>query len=321
MHDNIDLLLARQNSKGKIIAIDDEYNYLKSKLNIKTFNDSKLTNSDSEIVETLSNASTVLLRMPKSIDRLAEYAELIAQNCNPEVTLHACGKDKYMNRNFNKVLENHFDIVTASLGWKKCRVISATKVKDQVISTFPKIILNKELDLQVVSHGGVFAGTKYDIGTRTFIDTLKDIIFTGLGADLGSGNGLVSAFLLKNNPQLKIEASDDSYFAYLSTKETLKLNGLTAKVSYEHSLSNIPNNYYDYIFLNPPFHAGTKVIPTVGIELITNAKQKLKTGGTLYCVYNSMLNRYYLPEFKKFNGKVTHLTQNRKFIVKSVTKS
>ncbi|MFT4148534.1 MAG: methyltransferase [Micrococcaceae bacterium] len=178
----------------------------------------------------------------------------------------------------------------------------------------------KELNLHVAAHGGVFAGTKYDIGTRAFLETLKGQKISGHVADLGSGNGIVSAYLLSQYSDITLDASDDSYFAYLSTQDTLKLNELTGKVQHDFSLSTMTDNSYDHIFLNPPFHAGTRVDPTSGITLIEAAAKKLKPQGSLWCVYNSMLNRYYMPAFTQYGGHIEHLTQTKKFIVKRVHK-
>ncbi|WP_022882017.1 class I SAM-dependent methyltransferase [Gryllotalpicola ginsengisoli] len=78
--------------------------------------------------ELLTDASLVLARLPKSLDQLDEWAELIAAHAAPGVTVLAGGMVKHMTRAQNDVLARHFADVTASLARQKARVLRASGV-------------------------------------------------------------------------------------------------------------------------------------------------------------------------------------------------
>jgi 16S rRNA (guanine1207-N2)-methyltransferase len=78
------------------------------------------------VPELVADARVVLLRLPKSLDQLDEWAALIAAHAAAEVTVFAGGMVKHMTLAQNEVLGRHFGSVQAGLARQKARVLTAT---------------------------------------------------------------------------------------------------------------------------------------------------------------------------------------------------
>ena len=70
-------------------------------------------------------ARLVLLQLPRSLDALAEIADLLARHAAPDVVVFAGGRVKHMTRAMTDVLERSFGTVTASLAQQKSRMLVA----------------------------------------------------------------------------------------------------------------------------------------------------------------------------------------------------
>ena len=87
------------------------------------------------------------------------------------------------------------------------------------------------LGLVVVAHGGVFAGTGVDIGTRFLLGVLDDAVPDAATAvDLACGSGIVAAWLARRRPGLVVRASDRSAAAATSAALTAEANGVADRV-------------------------------------------------------------------------------------------
>lgn len=104
----------------------------------------------------LAGVEVVLLRLPKSLGMLEDYAQRIAAWAGPQLRLVAGGREKHLNRGMNDVLASSFAEVHASRGRQKSRVLHASGPIPGP-RTWPRTSRVDELDLTVVSHGGVFA--------------------------------------------------------------------------------------------------------------------------------------------------------------------
>ena len=145
----------------------------------------------------LAGARVVLLRMPRSLDALEEIADAIARHALPEVTVYAAGMVKHMALAMNEVLARRFDDVHAGLARQKARVIVATgSHAPAAVPEWPRREFHEDLGLWVCAHGGAFAGTRIDIGTRFllgFLDRAKPDATSAV--DLGCGTGVLAAAL------------------------------------------------------------------------------------------------------------------------------
>uniref|UniRef100_UPI002028A182 class I SAM-dependent methyltransferase n=1 Tax=Actinotalea sp. C106 TaxID=2908644 RepID=UPI002028A182 len=179
-----------------------------------------------------------------------------------------------------------------------------------------------DLDLTVCAHGGVFAGTRIDIGTRQLLAHLDAMAPRAERAvDLGCGSGVVAALLARSRPDLQVLATDDSAAAVASARATATANGLGDRITVTHddALAQVEDASVDLVVLNPPFHTGTAVHTGVARRLFDEAARVLRPGGELWAVWNSHL--MYRPVLERAVGKTRQLSRDPKFTVTASTKA
>jgi 16S rRNA (guanine1207-N2)-methyltransferase len=269
------------------------------------------------VQDAVRDADVVLLRLPKSLDRLDDIARLVARNAKPTVTVLAGGRLKYMTRSMNEVLGRSFGDVRASLARQKSRVLFASSPLE-IDAPQPRRTRLDEFDLEVVAWGGVFAGSSLDIGTRAMLATFYNLPAFETAIDFGSGTGILAALLKRARPSARVIASDDSAIATESARETFVTNGLDVEVRHESSLSGQPDGSADLIVLNPPFHDEGAVSTEAAHEMFEAASRKLKPGGELRTVWNSNLG--YRAALTRAVGPTTELARTPKFTVTASTK-
>ncbi|GAA2240252.1 methyltransferase [Rarobacter faecitabidus] len=244
----------------------------------------------------VSGAALVVGRLPKSLDRLEEYAATIATHAAPGVRVALAGRVKHMSLGMNEVLAGHFEVVSASRARQKSRVLFATTARGhgdrprKPGGAFPRIarVTRRELGLagaggiDVAAHGGVFASTRIDIGTRVLLRHVGDaarIAAEGPNpapriVDLGCGTGLLALAASHAVAGARVLAADDSYLAVQSTQETARRAGMLAAHPDEAGVypmwtsasalasalaSDERAGTIDLILCNPPFHVGAGV--------------------------------------------------------------
>lgn len=120
-------------------------------------------------------AQLVLARLPKHLAELEEIALLIAQHADPHARLVAGGRVKHMTRGMNEVLACAFERVHASRGRQKSRVLHAAgPLPEARIEPFPRLARDEEAGMLIAAHGGAFAGTRLDPGTRVMLRVLRE---------------------------------------------------------------------------------------------------------------------------------------------------
>jgi 16S RNA G1207 methylase RsmC len=285
----------------------------------------------------LSGAHVVLLRLPKSLDALDEIAQTIAAHTAPDVAVYAGGMVKHLTRGMNDVLGRYFGGVHAGLARQKARVLTATRPAgrggserlfdklrdrhDRPGEAWPKRMFHADVGLWVCAHGGAFAGTKLDIGTRFLLDLLDDAApHAARVIDLGCGTGVLATALAMRRPGVRVLATDRSAAAIASTRATAEANGVADRVDAvrDDALSLRPDASADLVLLNPPFHLGTSVHAGAGLKLIEAAGRVLAPGGELWTVFNSHLA--YQPALRRLVGPTRQAGRNAKFTVTVSTK-
>ena len=269
--------------------------------------------------ELLGRAGVVLLRLPKSLDALTEQVEAIARYAPDDVTVYAGGRIKHMTRGMNEVLARSFGDVRATLGRFKSRALVARAPLPSARTqepTFPRRAHLAEIGLDVVAHGGVFAGTRLDIGTRyllTFLDQMAPD--AAQAVDVGCGTGILATSLARARPSLQVLASDQSAAAIASTAATAQVNGVGEAVTTlrDDALSTLPAGCADLVVCNPPFHSGTALHTDAAHRMFAAAARVLRPGGELWTVYNSHL--LYKRDLSRVVGPTTMAGQNPKFTV------
>lgn len=272
---------------------------------------------DGSIEGALADADVVVVRLPKSLDRLDDIARLVARHAKPTVALVAGGRLKYMTLSMNEVLGRSFGRVRASLARQKSRVLFASEPR-AVSAPEPRRAHLDELELDVVAWGGVFAGASLDIGTRAMLSTFDTLPRFDTAIDFGCGTGILAAQLKRSRPFARVIASDDSDIATRSARDTFAANHLDLAVAHESFLETQPDESADLIVLNPPFHDGGPVSRQAAHRMFFVASRKLRRGGELRVVWNSRLG--HRPVLEQAVGPTTQLTRTPKFTVTASTK-
>jgi 16S rRNA (guanine1207-N2)-methyltransferase len=264
----------------------------------------------------LSGASVVLLRLPKSLDALDELAGAVARWSDADVQLLAGGRVKHMTRGMNDVLSRHFTSVTASLGQQKSRVLRASGPRPAPPHRFPICERQGDLDLDVWAHGGAFAGSSVDFGTRLLLTFLPEVPQTArVVVDLGCGTGVLATLAARQLPDARVLATDDSSAACRSAEATTSRNGVGDRVSVRRAelLDGVDDDSVDLVLCNPPFHRGSTRDSDAAFAMFADAGRVLARQGELWTVYNSHLP--YLTALRRLVGPTRIMGQNPRYVV------
>ena len=264
-------------------------------------------------------AQVVLLRLPRSLDALAEIATLIAEHARADVIVYAGGMLKHMTTAMNGVLAEVFGSVEASLARQKARVLTAREphpAAATVLDRWPERLRDEDTGLWVCAHGAAFAGTAVDIGTRFLLSVLDEAVLEARTAiDLGCGTGVLASALAVSRPGLDVIATDQSAAAVASAAATAAANGVADRVTVvrDDGLASQPDASADLIVLNPPFHIGGAVHTGIAHRMFADAGRVLAPGGELWTVWNSHLG--YRPALERAVGPTRQIARNAKFTV------
>lgn len=269
----------------------------------------------------LTGARVVLLQLPRSLEALTEIVWAIAEYADPAVVVYAGGRDKHMSRRMNELLAERFGEVTAGLGWRKSRVLTAAGLRPHELAPapFPKWGGDPALAFQVAAYGQTFGGPTLDHGSRLLLETLRSDP-PGAGAplrvvDLGCGNGVLAVSAAKLWPEARVIATDQSSAAAQATALTAEAAGVPDRVKIHRgdALEAVPDGWADLILLNPPFHTGATVHAGVAHRLIKACTRALAPGGELRIVFNSHLR--YRPLVTQATGPTREVARDRTFTV------
>jgi 16S rRNA (guanine1207-N2)-methyltransferase len=267
--------------------------------------------------ELFSGAQVVLVQAPASLAALQEIAEGIAACSAPAVEVFVGARIKHMTPAMNDVLGLHFGEVHATRARQKSRVlIAAAPRRPAGGSDFPLRQHHEDLDLIVCAFGGVFGGTKLDLGTRHLVAELAQMEPRArIAVDLGCGTGIVASLLARTRPELQVIATDQSAAAVASTQATAIANGLAERISVtrDDAMSTIGDASVDLVVCNPPFHLGNSVHAGAALKLFEAAGRVLRPGGELWTVFNTHLG--YRASLERLVGPTKTVRQDDKFTV------
>ncbi|GAA1441416.1 class I SAM-dependent methyltransferase [Leifsonia poae] len=267
----------------------------------------------------VAGARVVLLRLPRSLDALAEIAALVARHAHPDVVVFAGGMVKHLTTAMNGVLAESFGSVAASLARQKARVLTVTGARPDAaesLEPWPRRAFDDELGVGVCAHGAAFAGTSVDIGTRFLLTVIDDALPDAQAAiDLGCGTGVIATTLARRRPGIRVLATDQSAAAVASARATAEANGVADRVEVvrDDALGSQPDASADLIVLNPPFHIGSAVHTGIALRMFADAARVLRPGGELWTVWNSHLG--YRSALERTVGPTRQIARNAKFTV------
>ncbi|NLT30056.1 MAG: methyltransferase [Propionibacterium sp.] len=259
------------------------------------------------------DAGVVLMRLPRALSALREYAELTAAHAHRSVRLIGAARIKHMSRSMNEVLGDCFDHVWAGLGRQKSRALHASGPRP-VDPRWPR---SNTVDVpggpvELRSHGAAFAAGRLDDGTRLLLQALADESWDGRDVlDLGCGTGILATWLARAGA--RVLAVDSSAAAQRSAVATASANDVEVEVRRSADLRFLPEAGLDAVVCNPPFHKGAAKDSTAAFEMINGAARVLRPGGELWLVYNSHLP--YLRALRRHVGDTRIVQRNRHYTV------
>ena len=291
----------------------------------------------------LADARIVLLQLPKSLAELEEIADAVARWAASDVVLIAGGRVKHMTLTQNEVLARTFAQVQPQRAERKSRLIVASEPREVPVEP-PFPITARHDGLTLVAHGGAFAGSRLDIGTRVLLDALgltpalrqaqgpsSEALRQAQGPteawvaepveasprvlDLGCGTGALAVSYALAHPEAQVTATDRSAAAVASARATVAANDVADRVTVTHddAASDVADASVDVVLLNPPFHLGSSVHTGAATRLFEAAARVLRPGGELFTVYNSSLG--YRAELERLIGQTAQLHRTPKFTV------
>ncbi|WP_076412924.1 methyltransferase [Shewanella sp. UCD-KL12] len=296
------LLGAQQNLAANQIASDK----------IRWFNSREVMPTSLELV---------LMKLPKNLTYFAHQLKRLSQVL-PEGTQVLIGaKAKSINKSLLEVLAKNLGPASASLTWKKTRVI--TCISDGKARSLPKEVLWSipELKLDISNLSNVFAANKLDIGARIMIDNMPKGDFKSI-IDLGCGNGVLGLHAKQLFPKAYVHFVDDSEMAIASAKQNWALNkldteglsGEQATFGWDDCLTHLSDGVRpDLILCNPPFHQGEAITDHIAWQMFLQSWRALKNGGILHVVGNRHLA--YHIKLQRIFKNCTTVESNGKFVI------
>lgn len=285
------------------------------------------------------DAHTTLARLPRSLGELEDRARRLGVAAlaagRDDLTLIAGGRVKHMTRSQNEVLARVFTEVAAGRGVGKSRALRGAGVRPGLALPEPAAgqadvrVRGESARIPLRGIGGAFGGAQPDAGSLLLLDALDAALMDGevpevsAAVDLGCGTGLLTQWLARALPAAQVLGSDDDADAVASTRAGLQAAGLDdparVRLSWDDALSREPEGSADLVLLNPPFHAGTAIDPTLVQGLLDAAARVLRPGGELWTVHNSHLR--YRPEVERRIGPVRERARDRRFTVLSARRA
>jgi 16S rRNA (guanine1207-N2)-methyltransferase len=118
------------------------------------------------------------------------------------------------------------------------------------------------------------------------LDVLPSL--AGQGADLGCGNGVLSAFVLKSSHVRALIAFDIDRRAISACRRNIEDPRLTT-IWTDIRAQGLGRSGLDFVVTNPPFHAAGEEDQSLGVAFIKVAADSLRIGGTLWLTANRHL--------------------------------
>lgn len=160
---------------------------------------------------------------------------------------------------------------------------------------------------------GVFSKGKLDFGTELLLKNFKyDNPNNKTLLDIGCGCGPIGIYA--SHLGFTVDMSDVNKRAIHLSKMSLKEQGLNANVFESDAYKNITNKY-DYIVSNPPIRVGKEKL----YEIVMNAKEHLKDGGSLWIVVRKQQGAESMVRDMKNAYKTVEVIAKKKgfFIIKA----
>ncbi|WP_110457798.1 methyltransferase [Shewanella algidipiscicola] len=263
----------------------------------------------------------VLMKLPKNLNYLAHQLDRLSQVLAKGTTVYIGAKAKSINKALLQLLKQHLGPATASLTWKKTRVI--TCISDGIARPLPADTRWNvpEYQLMISNLSNVFAANKLDIGARIMLDNMPQGDFKSI-VDLGCGNGILGLRAKQLFPDARLHFVDDSEMAIASARYNWQLNqldnpdleGEQACFHWDDCLTHLGDEVRpDLVLCNPPFHQGEAITDHIAWQMFLDAFRRLADGGILHVVGNRHLA--YHVKLQRIFKNCTTVASNGKFVI------
>lgn len=160
------------------------------------------------------------------------------------------------------------------------RPVSSAALEDAIAAGAPRQIAENGLWTQP----GVFSWDRLDAGTNALLQVLPP--FSGVGADLGSGIGLLALNVLASPKVTKLTLVELDHRAVEVSRRNV--TDPRAEIVWADARQTGLKDL-DFIVSNPPFHEGGGEDKALGQAFIRAAADTLRKGGALWIVANRHL--------------------------------
>ena len=138
--------------------------------------------------------------------------------------------------------------------------------------------------LGLFTQPGIFSWDRPDPGTALLLEHLP--VFSGKGADLGSGLGVLALAVLKSPKVTGLTLIDLDYRAVRAAQRNVP-DGRAEILWADVRIAELKD--LDFVVMNPPFHDGGAEDRSLGQTFIRKAAEALRKGGTCWLVANRHL--------------------------------
>lgn len=258
----------------------------------------------------------VLMKLPKNLTYFAHQLIRLSQVLPAGTPILIGAKAKLINQSLLALIAQHLGPASASLAWKKTRVIRATADGNARSLPAPQHWPVPEYQLQISNLANVFAANKLDIGARIMLDNMPEGDYRQV-IDLGCGNGILGLRAAQLYPHANIHFIDDSEMAIASTRDNWQQNQLCPGHGHFHwddCLTHLEAGISaDLVLCNPPFHQGEAITDHIAWQMFVDARKRLQSGGMLQVVGNRHLG--YHVKLKRLFGNCRTAASNGKFVI------
>lgn len=263
----------------------------------------------------------VIIRIPKHNSLLSFQLNSLLPFIHPGTKILSGGMTKDIHKSNLKIFGSVIGNTSTSLAKKKARLIF-TKVEKIPKERSKSLPLNdyacgykiKQPELNIIGLPGVFSRDNLDIGSKVLLSHMPDTKPQQKLIDLGCGTGVLGTIAAKQNPQLEVTFTDESWLAIESSIRTFQQNTGDLPLSkVTNVLNGLPDNHYDHILCNPPFHQQNVQTLSIANRMFKESAKKLKSGGELRVVANRHLK--YKPMLNQYFVDVQAISSDSKFVV------
>lgn len=214
--------------------------------------------------------------------RLARGLVARAAACAPDGWVVVDGqKTDGIDGLFREIKARLGDLPSVTQGHGRCFWFAASEVFADWASDGPS-----RGDHGFVTQPGVFSEDEVDPGSAVLVANLPKAMSGRIG-DLGAGWGYLSSQLRDHAEITRIDLVEADALALECARQNV--SDARAHFHWADATRFSPDEPWDTVIMNPPFHAGRAGDPGVGVAFIDAAARGLRRSGSLWMVANRHL--------------------------------